>query len=75
MDANNLMLPTVSEAHPETLDFLSRSWCDFAIQALQPELHDRSPLSVPNTTMKMFEGDTLVSSLWFQQGLMMLLTQ
>ncbi|CAL1358570.1 unnamed protein product [Linum trigynum] len=25
-----------SEAHPETMDFLSRAWCDFAVQTLQP---------------------------------------
>ncbi|KAJ1433547.1 Pleckstrin-like, plant [Sesbania bispinosa] len=26
-----------SDAHPETMDFLSLAWCNFAVQALQPE--------------------------------------
>lgn len=33
---------TVSEAHPDTMDFLSRAWCNLAIQAFQPELQDHS---------------------------------
>lgn len=35
MDPNRLS--TASEAHPETMDFLSRAWCSFAVQTLQPE--------------------------------------
>ncbi|XP_062081101.1 VAN3-binding protein [Humulus lupulus] len=31
--------PSPSEAHPETLDFLSNAWCNFAVQALQPDSH------------------------------------
>lgn len=33
---------TVSEAHPDTMDFLSQAWCNLAIQAFQPELQDHS---------------------------------
>ncbi|OIW18650.1 hypothetical protein TanjilG_13402 [Lupinus angustifolius] len=28
---------TPSDAHPETMDFLSHTWCNFAVQALQPQ--------------------------------------
>ncbi|KAK6944286.1 Pleckstrin-like, plant [Dillenia turbinata] len=38
------LVATPSEAHPETLDFLSSAWCNFAIQALQPELEERSSI-------------------------------
>ncbi|XP_055822990.1 VAN3-binding protein [Solanum dulcamara] len=34
--------PTISLAHPETMDFLSRTWCNFAVQAFQPEMHDQA---------------------------------
>ncbi|GKV22305.1 hypothetical protein SLEP1_g32187 [Rubroshorea leprosula] len=35
--------PTPSEAHLESMDFLSRAWCNFAVQTLQPDrLHDQS---------------------------------
>lgn len=44
MDPDNLMVSTVSEAHPETLDFLSNAWCNFAVQALQPELQVRDSM-------------------------------
>lgn len=41
MDCDNL--PTLSEAHPETMDFLSRAWCDFAVkEALQPEFQNQA---------------------------------
>ncbi|GAB4838183.1 hypothetical protein Ancab_027712 [Ancistrocladus abbreviatus] len=44
----DVMAATVSEAHPETMDFLSRAWCNFAVQALQPDkLQDQS--IVPTT--------------------------
>ncbi|XP_047321724.1 VAN3-binding protein [Impatiens glandulifera] len=33
---------TLSHAHPETMDFLSKTWCNFAVQAFQPDLSDRS---------------------------------
>ncbi|XP_058191089.1 VAN3-binding protein isoform X1 [Rhododendron vialii] len=42
MDSSNMVKATVSEAHPDTMDFLSRAWCNLAIQAFQPELHDHS---------------------------------
>ncbi|GLT80435.1 hypothetical protein SLA2020_518740 [Shorea laevis] len=35
--------PTPSEAHLESMDFLSRAWCNFAVKTLQPDrLHDQS---------------------------------
>ncbi|KAM7472858.1 hypothetical protein LguiA_011041 [Lonicera macranthoides] len=35
--------PTLSEAHPDTMDLLSHAWCNFAVnEALQPEVQDRS---------------------------------
>ncbi|KAI3423778.1 uncharacterized protein J3R85_010784 [Psidium guajava] len=38
MESNFSSVPT--QAHPETMDLLSRSWCNFAVQAFQPPLHD-----------------------------------
>ncbi|KAL4589969.1 hypothetical protein LXL04_002882 [Taraxacum kok-saghyz] len=36
-------LPTLSEAHPETMDLLSRAWCDFAVkEALEPEFQSQA---------------------------------
>ncbi|CAH1426687.1 unnamed protein product [Lactuca virosa] len=41
MDSDSL--PTLSEAHPETMDLLSRAWCDFAVkEALQPECQNQA---------------------------------
>lgn len=48
--------PTLSQAHPETMDFLSQSWCNFAVQALHPEMEDRS-LVLRNSSIKIFEND------------------
>lgn len=59
--------PTLSQAHPETMDFLSQSWCNFAVQALHPEMEDRS-LVLQNSSIKIFENDVkppaVVSWLW-----------
>ncbi|GJW14358.1 VAN3-binding protein [Tanacetum coccineum] len=36
-------MPTLSEAHPETMDLLSRAWCDFAVkEAMQPEFQNQA---------------------------------
>ncbi|KAE8726430.1 hypothetical protein F3Y22_tig00006988pilonHSYRG00006 [Hibiscus syriacus] len=35
-------IPSPSEACPETMNFLSHTWCDFAVQALQPERMEKS---------------------------------
>uniref|UniRef100_A0A7C9DLI1 PH domain-containing protein n=3 Tax=Opuntia streptacantha TaxID=393608 RepID=A0A7C9DLI1_OPUST len=67
MHPHDPMDPKVSEAHSETLDFLSRPWCNFAIQALQSESHNQSPDFLPNTPIKKFEGDTL-SWIWMHQA-------
>ncbi|KAG2692201.1 hypothetical protein I3760_08G041300 [Carya illinoinensis] len=47
MDTN--FNPTPSDAHPESMDFLSLAWCNFAVQALQPELEDRSVIILDNS--------------------------
>ncbi|XP_059636227.1 VAN3-binding protein [Cornus florida] len=45
MDSSADLKATVSEAHPETMDFLSRAWCNLAVEAFQPaELQDSSLL-------------------------------
>ena len=44
--------PTMSDAHPETMDFLSRAWCNFAVQAFQPELQDQSLVILDNPIKK-----------------------
>ncbi|KAB2016556.1 hypothetical protein ES319_D08G104400v1 [Gossypium barbadense] len=46
MDFNST--PSPSEACHETMDFLSRTWCNFAVQALQPQLHDQSIVVLDN---------------------------
>lgn len=33
---NNLTSP--SAAHPETMDVLSKAWCNFAVQTLNPQV-------------------------------------
>ncbi|KAH6825100.1 auxin canalization protein [Perilla frutescens var. hirtella] len=48
--------PTLSQAHPETMDFLSQAWCNFAVQAFQPETHDRS-LVLQDSSIKIFDDD------------------
>ncbi|KAK6235961.1 hypothetical protein SCA6_011298 [Theobroma cacao] len=58
MDFNSK--PSPSEAYPETMDFLSREWCNFAVQALQPELHDQSIVVLDNP-IKKFESETPMS--------------
>ncbi|KAL0729230.1 hypothetical protein Bca4012_025323 [Brassica carinata] len=50
--------PSPSEAHPDTMDFLSREWCNFAVQSLQPDhiIYDRSIVPV-ETSIAKFQGD------------------
>ncbi|KAL2939870.1 VAN3-binding protein [Bienertia sinuspersici] len=53
---DNLMVSTLSEANPETMDFLSNAWCNFAVQALQPEFQtDGTSIFVPDNTIKSFD--------------------
>ncbi|KAK6942375.1 VAN3-binding protein-like, auxin canalization domain [Dillenia turbinata] len=52
------LVATPSEAHPETLDFLSSAWCNFAIQALQPELEERSLILHHDHSIKKISNDT-----------------
>ncbi|KAM3220767.1 VAN3-binding protein [Capsicum annuum] len=57
--------PTLSQAHPETMDFLSRTWCNFAVQAFHLEmqdqalvLHENSIKNLPNMEKSMKMDDT-----------------
>ncbi|KAL2927443.1 VAN3-binding protein [Bienertia sinuspersici] len=53
---DNLMVSTLSEANPETMDFLSNAWCNFAVQALQPEFQtDGTSILVRDNTIKSFD--------------------
>ncbi|XP_017605867.1 VAN3-binding protein-like [Gossypium arboreum] len=58
MDFNSK--PSPSEACQETMDFLSRTWCYFAVQALQPQLRDQSIVVLDNQ-IKALESDTSLS--------------
>ncbi|XP_075491854.1 VAN3-binding protein [Primulina tabacum] len=48
---------TLSQAHPETMDFLSLAWCNFAVQAFEHEIQDRS-LVVQDSPIRVFENDS-----------------
>lgn len=50
------MKPTPTEAYPETMDFLSSAWCNFAVQALQPDAQDQSIILLDNSINK-FNSD------------------
>ncbi|KAK2978157.1 hypothetical protein RJ640_024139 [Escallonia rubra] len=64
---------TVSEAHPETMDLLSRAWCSSVVhEALQPELQGRS-LVLRDSKIMSFETDQslspILSWIWMQQAM------
>ncbi|CAA2976466.1 Hypothetical predicted protein [Olea europaea subsp. europaea] len=48
--------PTLTQAHPETMDFLSHAWCNFAVQALQTDIQDRS-IALHESSLKKFQYD------------------
>ncbi|CAL8990862.1 unnamed protein product [Prunus brigantina] len=50
MDSHFSLSP--SEAHPETMDFLSLAWCNFAVQAFQPEQQDQSVVLLDDPIVK-----------------------
>ncbi|KAF5956678.1 hypothetical protein HYC85_003903 [Camellia sinensis] len=58
MDSN--FKTTVSEAHPDTMDFLSKAWCNFAVQTFQPELQlqDHQSLVLHDNPIINFHSDT-----------------
>ncbi|GMP36249.1 hypothetical protein CsSME_00008441 [Camellia sinensis var. sinensis] len=58
MDSN--FKATVSEAHPDTMDFLSKAWCNFAVQTFQPELQlqDHQSLVLHDNPIINFHSDT-----------------
>ena len=45
-----------SDAHPETMDFLSLAWCNFAVQALQPEPQHGSLVLVDSPVKQLEAG-------------------
>jgi hypothetical protein len=45
-----------SDAHPETMDFLSHAWCNFAVQALHPEPQHGSVVLVDNPMKQLEPG-------------------
>ena len=57
MDPNLNLSP--SDAHPDTMDLLSRAWCNFAVQSLQPEPQDRSLVLLDNP-LKQLDATTKV---------------
>lgn len=42
------------------MDFLSRTWCNFAVQALQPDLQDQSMVVLDNQIAKL-ESNTMTA--------------
>ncbi|KAL3824689.1 hypothetical protein ACJIZ3_020718 [Penstemon smallii] len=61
---------TLSQAHPETMDFLSHSWCNFAVQAFQPEIQDRS-LVLQDSSIKIFENEVKAPSMKMDKSMKM----
>ncbi|KAL2481047.1 Plant protein of unknown function (DUF828) with plant pleckstrin-like proteiny-like region [Abeliophyllum distichum] len=49
--------PTLTQAHPETMDFLSHAWCNFAVQTLQSDIQDRA-IILQESSLKKFEIDS-----------------
>lgn len=45
-----------SDAHPETMDFLSLAWCNFAVQTLQPEPQHGSLVLLDNPMKQLEPG-------------------
>lgn len=59
--ASNFSNLSPSDAHPETMDLLSRAWCNFAVQALQPEPHDGLSLVLADNPMKQLKTSPMAS--------------
>ncbi|XP_040374659.1 VAN3-binding protein isoform X2 [Rosa chinensis] len=57
MDSN--FSPSPTEAHPDTMDFLSLAWCNFAVQALQPEQQDHQSLVSLSDPIIKFESQNM----------------
>ena len=61
--------PDVSDSQSETMDLLSRAWCNFAVhEAFQTELQERS-LVLHDSSIKLFDNEpkspSLVSTLYY----------
>lgn len=52
--------PSPSEAHPETMDFLSHAWCNFAVQALQPDNHQQKHLPSDQQSMALIDHNPMI---------------
>ncbi|EEF28395.1 ice binding protein, putative [Ricinus communis] len=50
-----MTMVTPSEAHPETMDYLSRTWCNFAVKTLQPELPADKSIILLDNQLKNFD--------------------
>ncbi|CAI9761052.1 unnamed protein product [Fraxinus pennsylvanica] len=48
--------PTLTPAHPETMDFLSHAWCNFAVQVLRTDTQDGS-IVLHESPLKKFQND------------------
>ncbi|XP_050216247.1 VAN3-binding protein isoform X2 [Mercurialis annua] len=51
-----MMMTSPSDAHPETMDFLSTAWCNFAVQTLQPP---DKPIILLDNQLKTFDCDVI----------------
>lgn len=49
--------PVPSESNPDSMDFLSLAWCNFAVQAFQPPINDRSIVLHDNSYRKLEKTD------------------
>ncbi|CAN8253113.1 unnamed protein product [Cochlearia groenlandica] len=57
------IITSPSEAHPDTMDFLSREWCNFAVQSLHPDniIYDMSIVPVEASIDKLQVDSSFVS--------------
>ncbi|WOH01169.1 hypothetical protein DCAR_0520550 [Daucus carota subsp. sativus] len=63
--------PDVSDSQSETMDLLSRAWCNFAVhEAFQTELQERS-LVLHDSSIKLFDNEPKSPSLMLDPGLKM----
>ena len=60
MDSSLVINPSPSEAHPETMDFLSHAWCNFAVQALQPDNLHQQQLPLDHQSMALIDPNIMM---------------
>ncbi|KAF7838089.1 VAN3-binding protein [Senna tora] len=59
MSSSNFSNLSPSDAHPDTMDLLSRAWCNFAVQAFQPEPMNDGSLVLLDSPIKQLEGSPI----------------